>query len=381
VGWKLHVSATPESAPDVLDRALPALFEEDAAFKVAARRSVVAELNEGEGGISQIGKFISVYPNDDVQAVRLAAALDAATEGLRGPRVSTDRALHSRSLVHYRYGVFVGTSDEVEPPWPTADPFVAGGVAEGPDRRPIGGRYVVVSTIHRSPGGSVLLAADVDTATPCVLKRAGRDSRVAPDGRDARDQLRHEASILERLAPDPRIPAVLALIEDRGDLYLGMELLAGRTLGSIVSGPCDEGRTLNWGRQLASILLTIHRAGLAYRDLNPGNVLVSEDDTLSLVDFELTYEQGSHGEVAGTASFCSPQQLAGSLASVADDVYGAGALLRFLATGGDLHAAAPRPRGSGLARVIATCVERNPKRRYPSMRELDSALAALQAEP
>lgn len=377
-GWKLHVSATPGSAADVLGRALPIMLAEGVAFKVAAAPSIVAALNAGEGGNSQIGKFITVYPTGEVQSLRLAAALHEATEGLRGPRVVTDRALRLGSLVHYRYGAFLGRPEDAEPPPPDTDPFVASGVADAIDRRRlIGGRYVVVSTIHSSVGGSVLLAADIEAGTSCVLKQGGRDARVGPDGRDARDHLRHEASVLERLAPDPRIPAMRGLVEDGGDLYLVMEQLSGRTLASAVTGPCGTERTLTWGRQLASIFRAIHHAGLVYRDPSPMNVLVA-GDSLQLVDFELACPSGLPGEAAGTPGYCSPQQMAGVPASVADDVYGMGALLYFLATGADPGTSDPAASGPGLERVIARCLDEDPEKRYPSMVEVDAALAELQ---
>ncbi len=377
-GWKLHVSATPHSAADVLGRALPLLLEEGVAFKVAASPSVVAALNEGEGGISQIGKFLTVYPLYEHQAVELAAALDEATRGLRGPRVATDRELRPGSLVHYRYGAFTDGPEEPEPPAPALDPFVAAGVASAEERRPVAGRYVVVSTLHRSAGGSVHLAADVEAGRECVLKRAGRDARVGPDGRDARDHLRHEATVLERLAPDLRFPAVFDLVEEAGDLYLVMEHLAGGTLGSIVTGPCGTELTLEWGRQIASILGAIHDAGLVYRDLNPANVIVGEDATLRLVDFELTCETGATGEAAGTPGYCSLQQTTGAPASIADDVFGLGAVLHFLASGAD-----PGPPGGampdeGLRLMITRCLHADPDARYRSIEELDAVLAELQ---
>jgi hypothetical protein len=138
------------SAAEVLERALPVLAREGVAFKVAVSVGAVAALNEGEAGLDQVGKFLTVYPRDDAQAVRLAVALDEATRVLAGPRVSTDRPLRRASLVHYRYGAFTA---EREPAPPEIDPFVAAGVAEADERRPIAGRYVLVSTLHRSAGG------------------------------------------------------------------------------------------------------------------------------------------------------------------------------------------------------------------------------------
>jgi tRNA A-37 threonylcarbamoyl transferase component Bud32 len=365
------------SAGQVLERALPVLEREGAAFKVAASVAAVAALNEGEAGIDQAGKFVTVYPRDDAQAVRLAVALDEATRGLAGPRISTDRPLRPGSLVHYRYGAFTA---EREPAPPRVDPFVAAGVAGVEERRPIAGRYVLVSTLHRSAGGSVHLAADARDGRPCVVKRAGRDARVGPDGRDARDHLQHEAAILERLAPDRRVPGVFDLVEQDGDLYLVMEHLAGQALGAIISGPCEIPRTLAWGRALAAALGAIHAVGLIYRDLNPSNVVVGEDGAVRLVDFELATEIGSTVEAAGTPGYASPRQLRGEPASVADDVFALGAVLWFMATGTDPGA----PGGAAVAderleRVIARCLDEDPAARYRSMHELDEALAELEA--
>jgi hypothetical protein len=64
-GWKLHFSATVVWAEEVLRQALPVLRREDASFKVAASLRTLDALNQGRWQISQIGKFITVYPNDD----------------------------------------------------------------------------------------------------------------------------------------------------------------------------------------------------------------------------------------------------------------------------------------------------------------------------
>ena len=98
-GWKLHVSATLSSALDVLTQALPVLVAARVPFKVAKTLETLASLNYGVAGSSQIGKFITVYPRDDEQAVDLAVRLDQATAGLTGPAVPSDRPLHPGSRV------------------------------------------------------------------------------------------------------------------------------------------------------------------------------------------------------------------------------------------------------------------------------------------
>lgn len=421
-GWKLHVSAAVFSAEAVLRRALPVLFAENASFKVVDSIRSLGHFNGGECGPSQVGKFITVYPNDEEQALRLAVALDQATRGLRGPAIGSDRALAPRSLVHYRYGGFdvayaqfasgavlpsIRTPDGElvpdlrstryhAPPWVT-DPFIAAGVAPAVASRSrlIAERYLIVSTPHESPRGAVHLAVDLDDPQTCILKSAHRDAYLGTDGRDARDRLRHEADVLTRLAPDPRFPAVFGLLDQRDVLYLAMEEIEGLTLEAYVCEMSARGcfmggaEVIARGQELAAILDTIHEKGFIYRDLKSPNVLCTPDGQLRVIDFEIAHERASAAPASGrgTRGYASPQEDAGERPVVADDVYGLGALLYFLATGAE-PSRAPRPFalldqpiqalnpaiGPGLADVIARCLEIDPERRFPSMKAVSSAL-------
>src|SRR5262249_37040421 len=105
-GWKLHLSATPNSVLDLLAVALPVLVAERCAFKVAATLDAVRWLNSAKCPRGTGGKCVTVYPNDDEQFARLAALLDRATAGLAGPQILSDRRYRPGSLVQYRFGGF-----------------------------------------------------------------------------------------------------------------------------------------------------------------------------------------------------------------------------------------------------------------------------------
>jgi len=64
-GWKLHVSSVPSQAERLLSVVLPILRARAVSFKVARDRQVLALLNAGSLGPTQIGKFITVYPPSD----------------------------------------------------------------------------------------------------------------------------------------------------------------------------------------------------------------------------------------------------------------------------------------------------------------------------
>ncbi|MGD9894843.1 MAG: protein kinase, partial [Dehalococcoidia bacterium] len=371
-GWKLHISATAESAATVLRRALPVILREPAGFKVAASLPHLERLNSGDAGPTQAGKFITVYPMDDDQAVRLAVALDQATRGLPGPAVPSDRPLRPGSLVHYRYGAFVPrymqtllgevtpalaapdgslspdrrTINYSAPVW-AVDPFVAAGVVI-PRPRPsllAGRHYLTVAVLQQSPRSIVRLAVNTRTGSRCVLKQV-RDA-VSASG----DRLRHEAAVLRELAPDPRFPRIFDLFEHHGDLYLAMEHCDGLTLEQYVAQLAVQGRFLSadqviaWGCSLAEMLGALHHRGIVYGDLKAPNVIVTPDENLHLIDFETVsrMDMTLAPEHAGTPGYMSPERSAGRPPAIADDIYSLGALLYFMTTGAD-PSHAPNPQ-------------------------------------
>jgi tRNA A-37 threonylcarbamoyl transferase component Bud32 len=426
-GWKLHVSASVWSAAGVLRRVLPVLMDETASFKVAATTRTLAQLNLGQAGMSQVAKFITIYPDDDAQAVRLAVALHHATRDLRGPRILSDRQVAPGSLVHYRYGGFVGRYVQLPagellpaitapggelipdrrltrfaPPEWVVDPFVEAGVTTSSCEalHVPGNRYRVLSLLHRSPRGEVYLGIDLVGARRCVLKRARAHASQDEQGRDARDRLRYEARLLERLAGSPAIAAMYDLVEDEreDDVWLAMEDVEGvsldrhLTLGYAAGSPFDAVTVIGWARQLTAALGAMHQAGLVYRDLKPSNLILAPDGYLRLIDFEMTHDARSTAPVfgLGTPGYMSPQQREHQPPSPADDVYALGAVMYFAATGADPSgtpawgALLDRPVSllcpgvpAGLAEVIGRCLEPSPAARFPGMQAVDEALASL----
>ncbi len=422
-GWKLHISANVASAENVLRQALPILLSEATSFKIAASVQHLRRLNQGGGGSSQVGKFITIYPIDDATAVQLAAKLDAATHGLHGPNIPSDHPLRPGSLVYYRYGSFSsdqllqqldGTivpayrkDNELIPdqrltrytaPDGVVDPFVDAGIASTPPtpQRLIASRYLLMSAIAASPHHIVYLGTDLDEARTCILKGPGYNGQQGSMDRSFAERLRREAQLLARLAPNPHIPAFYDLIQQAHDLFLVMEDVEGETLSDYVNQLATQGRAtplhqvLTWGKELTALLETLHTQGFIYADMKSTNVIITPAGELKLIDFGSTNLIGKQGE--GTPGYMSPQQAQGEALSVADDIYSLGALLYFMVTGVEpggamrqgaaleRHLALLRPDiSAALQTIISRCLAASPERRYPSAAELDSALAS--AEP
>ncbi|MDI2128585.1 class IV lanthionine synthetase LanL [Yinghuangia seranimata] len=385
-GWKIHVSAASASAMTVLDRVCDVLVPRGVPFKCPADIELLRLLNSREAERSSSGKFITVYPADDVEFVELVDALDLATRGMVGPGVMSDRACRPGSVVHYRYGGFTHRSrlgndgayrptltapdgSEVEdsreawfaPPAWAPDPLAARHVAQGssgPSGVLVAGRFAVTAAIRHSAKGGVFVGTDRITGADVVVKQARAHVEVDHSGRDARAALRHESALLERLADTGLTPRHIALVEQEGTLFLAQERISGTALRAWVmqhagTDPRDPGGSPDVPWQLAGgivaelvrVVAGMHRAGLVIRDLSPTNVMVTPDGSLRLVDLELAAEAGGLAGAAGTPGYRAPEQRAPSGSrgrghglhpvSPEADLYSLGGLLFLLATGVD----------------------------------------------
>ncbi|MFI7601324.1 class IV lanthionine synthetase LanL [Actinoplanes sp. NPDC049681] len=411
-GWKLHLSATPLSAPVVLARAAAVLLAHGCSFKFARTLEHVGELGSRRADRGGGGKFLTVYPDTDDDGLRaLAEQLHEATRGLPGPGIMSDRRYKPGSLVHYRFGVFRGVPmlsndgcyeamlvapdgsmvlDQRKawyspPAWAPRDPFGGDRAAKPAAPRPVllNDRYVVNEVIRHSFGGGVYRAEDQHTGDPVVVKQARAHAGANLTGADVRTARRHEATMMRRLSGTGLTARLVETFEQQGDLFLVQELVTGATLRQWATQNCvlDDGAT--WGPppavvdRLADGLLdlvdAVHREGLVLRDLNPNNVMVTDDVDLRLIDLELVTPVGEPATRAFTPGYAAPEQVgAPPLDAEHDpsvDLYSLGATLFHLVTGSDPlfpgdepPAREHRTRVAALLRLLG---ERNPcARRY-----------------
>ena len=373
-GWKLHVTATPLSAVQVLTAAIDVLLAAGVRFKVVSSLSLLGAMNSGAYGTSQIGKFITVYPSDDAQAVELAVELDRITRGLTGPRVPTDRALNPGSLVHYRYGSMrrlpeseVAGHDDggydlldpagrlmddvrldfYRPPHrEITDPFEAAGVRVPPPVRPrfLNDRYLVTDALAQSTRGGVFRAVDVGArpARLCLVKESWHDVGLDAYGRDASDWAVNEEYILTRYAGDPVLPRCYDSFELDGDCYLVIEYIEGTSLETVLSEQdpstphMDTSAVIAIGMATADMLAHLHELGLVFRDFKPPNLIRTPDGAYRLIDFGIAYEYRTDNAPPlsiGTPPYYPPEQYEMQAPSPADDVFAWGAVLHYLAGG------------------------------------------------
>jgi hypothetical protein len=374
-GWKLHVAASRSSATAVLERSLDVLVRRRCAFKVASTVDYAALLSSTHYPRGSAGKFLTAYPDNDEHFRLLACELDRATAGLTGPIILSDRPYRPGSLVYYRYGAFAGkrvlTNDGIyeavlrgadgtlikdrrdawfSPPAGVAMPFpqdspaaapAANGNSAAPQQVLLANRFIVREAIRHANRGGVFRALDTTTGADAVVKQARPNVETSKNGWDVRDALRHEAEMLDVLAPLGIAPRKLELFEQDGHVFLAEELVPGVSLRRWVADLTGGGPGLPWLlaatliRQLARLAAAVHAAGLALRDFTPHNVLITPDREVRVVDLELAAPLGSSMMPAGTMGYAAPEQLTGTQVAANADLYSLGAISFLLATAND----------------------------------------------
>ncbi|MER6518341.1 class IV lanthionine synthetase LanL [Streptomyces sp. NPDC001553] len=372
-GWKLHVSATAASAPEVLVKSLDVLLREEAAFKFVRSLDQVSALNSRATPRGSSGKFITIYPPSDEDAARMALELHKATAGLAGPRILSDQPYAPHSLVHYRYGAFVGRrrlseqgllvwfiedpdgnpvedkrTGQYSPPSWAVSPFPAS-VPLPPQQEKaasnpvvLGGRFSVREAIRHTNKGGVYRGTDVTTGAPVVIKEARPHVEGDSSGSDVRDWLRAEARTLEKLKDTGLAPEPLAMFETGGHLFLAQEEVPGVPLRTWVAERFrDVGSeryrvdALAQVRRLVDLVAAAHAHGCVLRDFTPGNVMVRPDGELRLIDLELAALEGdvTLPTQVGTPGFSAPERLHDAPVSPTADYYGLGATVCFVLGG------------------------------------------------
>ncbi|MFJ5097197.1 class IV lanthionine synthetase LanL [Streptomyces sp. NPDC088557] len=398
-GWKLHVSASAASAPAVLAKALDVLLREESTFKFARSLDQVSALNSRATPRGSSGKFITVYPRSDEDATRIARELHRATAGLTGPRILSDQPYAVNSLVHYRYGAFVGrqrlseegllvwfiedpdgnpvedkrTGQYAPPSW-AVSPFPASVPApprkEGAANRPVllGGRFSVREAIRHTNKGGVYRGTDVTTSAPVVIKETRPHVEADSSGNDVRDWLRAEARALEKLKGTGLAPEALAMFTHGGHLFLAQEEVPGVPLRNWVAEHFrDTGSeryradALELVARLVDLVAAAHAHGCVLRDFTPGNVMVRPDGELRLIDLELAVltEDDPLPTRVGTPGFSAPERLVDAPVSPTADYYSLGATACFVMAGKVPNLLeeepADRPAEQRLADWLAAC--------------------------
>lgn len=249
----------------------------------------------------------------------------------------------------------------------------------------LGERYVIDRVIGEGGMSCVYLAED--------LKLPGKQWAVKETLSEPGMQrtVQDEAQLLIKLS-HPRLPRIVDFFrdEDNGYTYLVMDYIQGMTLEKYFRGyrgNVNPDFIMELTEQLLDVLeyLHHHEPQVIFRDLKPSNIMLTDQLEVRLIDFGIArsykHESGEDTVKLGTVGFAAPEQYGGRQSDARSDLYGLGALLLYLSTGGkfsewitgvERHIRGDLPRE--LVPVIRKLLQYAPEHRYQSTAEVRYAL-------
>ncbi|HEV8611624.1 MAG TPA: protein kinase [Thermoanaerobaculia bacterium] len=274
------------------------------------------------------------------------------------------------------------------------------------------GSYEILAPLGAGGMGEVYRARDTRLKREVAVKLLSDEL-----SRDAEhlSRFQREAEMLAAVN-HPSIAAIYGIEEFDGVRFLVLELVPGETLAErLTPGRLPIEEALDIGRQIAEALDSAHERGIVHRDLKPGNVKITPEGRVKVLDFGLAKSLESTGAdsvaatvgvtstqvgtVLGTPAYMSPEQARGQTLDERTDVWSFGCVLYETLTGKEAFAgdtfsdrlaailreepdwdALPRDTPPVVARLLARCLEKNPNRRLRDVGEARSVLEEALAD-
>ena len=274
------------------------------------------------------------------------------------------------------------------------------------------GPYEILSPLGAGGMGEVYRARDARLGRGVAIKIL--PERLSSDPA-ALSRFDREARAVAALS-HPNVLAIHDLGQESGIAYVVMELLEGESLDQLLAHErLSWRRAVEIGAAIADGLSAAHARGVVHRDLKPGNVFVTHDGRVKILDFGLARQSREANEsdetagpsetvpgtVLGTAGYMAPEQVSAEPTDARSDIFSFGCVLYEML--GGRPAFEGRTRGERLAAImrdhpadlsesgtaipaplvglVRRCLEKNPEARFQSSRDLAFALREMLAGP
>lgn len=259
-------------------------------------------------------------------------------------------------------------------------------------------QYNIIQKIGEGGMGTVYLAEDKLIQRLVAIKSLNKSVTNSSESMEGRFQ--QEALALAKLN-HPNITHLYAFIPRNESYWMVMEYVEGDTLENWLKrkGKISSLLACSIAVQVLDGLDHAHKKGIIHRDLKPANVMVSAEGEVKIMDFGIARIRNSqrltqHGKSVGTLEYMAPEQIQGKEGDELTDVYAVGNILYELLTGQTpfssdtdyqlmkrkLEEKAPvttsltNAATPALQKVVTTALERNPQKRYASVRLFKEAL-------
>ncbi|WP_284139658.1 MULTISPECIES: serine/threonine-protein kinase [unclassified Virgibacillus] len=250
-------------------------------------------------------------------------------------------------------------------------------------------KYIVLKHIASGGMSEVYLVEEINNpAQKWAVKVSNMENQLAR-------KLVDETKLLSELH-HANLPAIVDFFQTEAYFFLVMEYVPGNVLTHYIESEADQlelEQIIHIGIQLCDVLHYLHtrESPIIYRDLKPGNVIVKDDGSITLIDFGIA-RKFNERRIAdtvriGTVGFAAPEQFEKKQTDHRTDLFSLGALLYYLISNGKYVYVAQQPIGNYHKRLphsLVKCVENltalNPDDRLQDAREAKVLLLKAREE-
>lgn len=237
------------------------------------------------------------------------------------------------------------------------------------------GQYRIESTIGAGGMAIVYKAHHISLDKHFAIKKL---SDSLAQSAEAKERFIREARTHSRLE-HPNIVKFHDILQDHasGNVYIVMEYVEGRTLAKMIgkeTGPIPFEKAWPIFRQMLEGIGYAHSQGVVHRDIKPGNIIVTTDNKVKILDFGIARDETGHtitqsGQVVGTLQYASPEQIKGERVDQRSDIYNLGMTLYEMVAGRLPHDINPNSSSFHIMQRMLNDEVPDPRKFYPHIPE------------
>ncbi len=175
----------------------------------------------------------------------------------------------------------------------------------------------------------------------------------------------------------PNLPQILGTFESDNNFWVVLEeYVDGVTVGDVLStGLYNEKGVRTVIKDVCDGLSVLHRLGIVHRDIKPENIMITNDGTVKIIDFDAAriFKQGKSADtrIIGTVGYAAPEQMGLAQSDERTDVFAVGILMNVMLTGE--HPGKRMYKGK-LTKIIEKAIRVDPLKRFSNTLELKKYL-------
>ena len=281
-------------------------------YKVISSSNKLAELNSGDLGYTQIGKFVTVYPRNNQEFIELIESLYRATIGFQAVDIPSDFRYKNSCVIFYRYGEMC-VSDGDTQSLDLREKIIPEGIVvpikdyyikrfeKFPER------YIPIMCMRARGKSRVFQCIDASEKIKVITKEGLMLGEVNLNGLDGANSIMQEKEILLALSDVPAFPRIIDSFYVGSTFVIVEEFKEGKTLKQLFEDEEYSLIELHKKRilsQLLDLLVVLHQKEICVGDLSLDNIILNDEGGISLIDVEYyrMYNQVDDN-MLGTAGF------------------------------------------------------------------------------